>query len=74
MLLISGAVCDFQSRLRKKAQVNSFTLSGLKNRKEKKPAVLQLKDRPICRERWDPRAREQPPAPVSPLFGNFQRK
>lgn len=45
VLRIICAVCDFQSRLRKKTEVKLFILSGLKNRKEKElPAVLLLKD------------------------------
>ena len=35
VLLAICAVCDFQSRLRKKTKMKLFILSGLKNRMEK---------------------------------------
>lgn len=46
VLLVICAVGGFQSRLRKKTEVKSFILSGLKNRKEKEAAGKVAAQRP----------------------------
>lgn len=46
VLLAICAVCDFQSRLRKKTKMKLFVLSGLKNRMEKVAASSPVAQRP----------------------------